>query len=400
MQKKTILDLLNTAGFLLLLAVLLLSAVLREKETYSYYENRNLASAPTASVEGILDGSYFSAAETCLADHAPGRRTALKLRTFTDLHILRRPVVNDTVIVRDEHLLLPFTEHEYDAGTLNPSMIADCAGMIADNLRVHADAVESYGGYFCYAAVPCQYVCYEDAYSDYLNNRRTYTERSTAALFAELDAHDIPYIDLRAVYETGEDLRESSSTVDNHYSISGAFMLYREIVGLINRDTDLAMDVPREEDFVLTVRENPYMGSRIRKLCGLWESGERLGLMEPAEKIPFTRYNGGKAAEAAVYSLPYNRWEPLLYNVYMGGDIAECRIDTERQELPSILVYGDSFTNALECVLWTGFDEMYSYDFRYYKERPLDEIIAEYQPEVVVCVRDYQAILNLTGNGI
>jgi len=83
----------------------------------------------------------------------------------------------------------------------------------------------------------------------------------------------------------------------------------------------------------------------------------------------------------------------------MGGDLSVSRIDTGRKELPDILIYGDSFTNALECVLWYSFDTMYSYDFRYYTGYTLDELIRKYQPDVVVCVRDYQQLLLETGNG-
>lgn len=47
-------------------------------------------------------------------------------------------------------------------------------------------------------------------------------------------------------------------------------------------------------------------------------------------------------------------------------------IDTGRRELPSILIYGDSFTNAVESIAWYSFDRMESADFRYYKDKTLD----------------------------
>lgn len=37
----------------------------------------------------------------------------------------------------------------------------------------------------------------------------------------------------------------------------------------------------------------------------------------------------------------------------MGGDIGESVITTNRPKLPNILIYGDSFTNPLETLLWT-----------------------------------------------
>ena len=83
----------------------------------------------------------------------------------------------------------------------------------------------------------------------------------------------------------------------------------------------------------------------------------------------------------------------------MGGDISETIIQTNRPDKPKILIYGDSFTNAVECVLWYGFDEMRSLDLRYYSEMPLSEYIAAYQPDYVVCIRDYEQLASSDFNG-
>ena len=85
----------------------------------------------------------------------------------------------------------------------------------------------------------------------------------------------------------------------------------------------------------------------------------------------------------------------------MGGDIANTVIDTGREELPSVLVYGDSFTNAVECIMYWSFDEMHSLDLRYYSgELSFKEYIETYQPDYVVCIRDYEAVLAANGNGM
>ena len=70
----------------------------------------------------------------------------------------------------------------------------------------------------------------------------------------------------------------------------------------------------------------------------------------------------------------------MLYTAYMGGDIGETVIDTGRDELPNILIYGDSFTNPLECLMYYSFNEMHSIDLRYYKDMTLEDYIRLYQP--------------------
>ena len=78
----------------------------------------------------------------------------------------------------------------------------------------------------------------------------------------------------------------------------------------------------------------------------------------------------------------------------MGGDIANTFIDTHREELPTVLVYGDSFTNAFESIVWYSFDKMYSIDLRHYTEMTIDQFIDEYRPDIVICIKDYTAVLS------
>ena len=141
------------------------------------------------------------------------------------------------------------------------------------------------------------------------------------------------------------------------------------------------------------------MGSRTRKLLGLRGNDEKLLTASFAEDIPFTRFDNGAAAEATVYALPDSDAEPLTYGLYMGGDIAETVIRTDRPELPNALIFGDSFTNPVECLAYYSFNELRSVDLRHYTVQSLSDYIAAYQPDVVLCVRDYQSLLLREFNG-
>lgn len=83
----------------------------------------------------------------------------------------------------------------------------------------------------------------------------------------------------------------------------------------------------------------------------------------------------------------------------MGGDISETLLDTNSPEFSSIPIYGDSFTNLMETLLYTSFNETRSLDLRGYDFMSLLDYVELYQPEVVQCIRDYEQLLNLTGNG-
>jgi len=369
--------------------------VLNMDENYSFYENRSLAEVPAFTVEGMLDGSWFSAVESSFQDHSAGRNIALQVKTWLDLYVFRRPVVND-VVIAGEDLLLPWNAYEYSYDT---AWIQAKADEVAANLLSHKEVTGSYGGYFCYVAVPCQYVCYADSYPAYLNNRSDYTEKSSEALFGALTEAGVPYLDMLAIYTEQGILQSTGSLVDNHYSLAGAFAAYQAVVEKWNADTGGTQPIPEKEAYITAALPNTYLGSRIRKLCGLWESEERLYTMVPKEEIPFRRYENGTEIDSKIYAVPAAETEDVLYSLYMGGDNRETRIETDRAHLPDILIYGDSFTNAMESVAWVGFDTMYTYDFRYYGEKTVEELIMAYQPDIVICVRDYEALLLETGNG-
>ena len=82
----------------------------------------------------------------------------------------------------------------------------------------------------------------------------------------------------------------------------------------------------------------------------------------------------------------------------MGGDFAETVLATDRPELPDVLIFGDSFTNALETLLYTSFDETRILDLRHYTEQSLKDYIADNQPDIVLCVQNDTFYYTAGGN--
>lgn len=371
----------------------LIAFFLQEEKTYSYYENRNLAKLPEASKETLSNGQWGSDMESYLVDHTTAREIMLTADTWIDLNVLYRPVVNDVVV--GENCLLPCLPDWME----DTSAISGDVAEITANLSSVDTLVSSYGGQYYYVAVPCQYVCHQKDYPWYLNNRAEYTAESVEQLTKALGDAGISFVDIGVSYAQRDWDPSLSSAVDNHYSIEGAYLTYQTIMERICNDRKQELPLLEEGNYTITELPNPYLGSRMRKLLDLWSSDERLKILTPKEEIPFTRLNGGTEEESYLYRLPETEEEDVLYSVYMGGDQPFTVIDTHRPELPSILVYGDSFTNAAESLLYYGFDKMYSFDFRYYHEKSLGEVIMQYQPDVVVCIRDYEALLSTDSNG-
>ena len=342
----------------------------------------------------LVSGQVFDDLETLFCDYAAWRTPALKAVTWADLNVFRRPVVNETVVTDD--VLLP---QLYDPAMSDDDIRAQAKLVAEDNAALQKQ-VESYGGHYCYVAVPCQYVYYEDSYPAYLTNRSRYTDLELSALTEEMNAQGVCFLDMGPVFDSLGHPPEFSSRVDNHYGLLGAYETYRAAVQKLNGDYGLALSFPEEgTDVTFSALPNPYMGSRTRKLLGLRGDDEKLLTAAFREDIPFTRLDNWQEVASAVYALPATEDEALTYGLYMGGDIAETCIRTDRSSLPTALIFGDSFTNAVESLAYYSFDEMRSVDLRHYKTQSISDYIAAYQPDVVICIRDYEALLSRSDNG-
>lgn len=376
------------------LLVLMAATILLPKNRYSYYENRNLSAFPEITAESVLSGQVFDDLETLFCDYAAWRTPALKAVTWADLNVFHRPVVND-IVVTDDALL----EQLYTMPDTADDIARKAADVAADNAALR-DQIEAYGGHYCYIAVPCQYAYYEDEYPSYLENRSAYTAAELAALNSAMDAQGITHVDMGPIFDSLGHLPAFSSRVDNHYGLLGAYETYRAAVQKLNGDYGLALSFPEEgTDVTFSALPNPYMGSRTRKLLGLRGDDEKLLTAAFREDIPFTRLDNWQEVASAVYALPATEDEALTYGLYMGGDIAETCIRTDRSSLPTALIFGDSFTNAVESLAYYSFDEMRSVDLRHYKTQSISDYIAAYQPDVVICIRDYEALLLRSDNG-
>lgn len=382
-----------TAVFVTVLCGAMLTFVFSKKEDMSYYENRSLAKLPTLTWQGALDGSMFSEIGTYVKDHAPAREELLAASTWADINILRRPVVND--IYLGDGVLLPYFPHE----EVDYNAVAEKASDVADKFYERVRLVESFGGEYYFVAMPCQYTCYADEYPDYLNNRSEYLTSAKDAFLTELGEKGVSVLDMGAVWESSGRPDYFTSTVDHHFGIMGAYKTYREVLSLHTAKTGEAQDVLEEDEFDVTYLPNKYMGSRLRKIFGLWDSDERLGFITPKIDIPYTRHNNGNLVASSVLDLPESADEDVLYTAYMGGDVAHTVIDTGRDELPTVLIYGESFTNAIETFLWHGFNEMHSLDLRHAEDGAFEALVKEVKPDIVICVRDYSVLLETEDYG-
>ncbi|MGN0979671.1 MAG: DHHW family protein [Candidatus Avoscillospira sp.] len=383
------LTLLAAAAFLLAVSLLTFRSLLQTTEGYAFYENRYLDTVETLSAESLLDGSFTGSLEPAFSDHFVMRERWIKLYNRLQLSVLEKTSLQNLVLTED--LLLPVqtpqTAQSYEAD----------AQAMAAQLKTLSNAVEAYGGTFLFVGLPEQSTILQDRYpAPYFRNEENHKARE-AAMFRAGAALDVPMLDMTPLFEASADSSRLYYRTDHHYRLEGAYLTYRTICETLQA-AGLDLSVLTEDDFDYVTLPNPFLGSRNKKLMGLYETEETLEIYQLHAPIQFTRRDNGETVETTVFDLPASENAYVEYHVYMGGDKAETVIETNRPWLPDCLIFGDSFTNALETFLYTSFDETRSLDLRYNDASILD-YVQTWQPDVVLLVQNDTTYLLQTGNG-
>ncbi len=379
--------------FLLILAVLVVVTATNLQETISTTENRSLAAKPEYSRESFLSGDYFAAWEDFFIDRAAGRNTAVKANTYAEMNLLKLPVVNGIYVSQD--FLLPFAPEKYGKYSDVPQKAAEAAKKLGE-LSEYAKAQ---GADFIYVGIPSQLYYYRNEAPGFCRQVLRDAEEINTEFFSALERSGVNYLDVDAVYDNMGKPKDFYTVTDHHYSFKGALAAYSAIIDKINCLTDLNVQALTAEHITEKTLPNPFSGSRNRELFGLYpcQDSQTVGIIN--EQIPFKRWDNGEETDRPMLILPETEEESVTYSVYMGGDYGETVVSTDRPQLPKILVYGDSFTNALETLLYASFDEMRTLDMRHYSDKSLRDYIADYKPNVIICVRDCSVYLELEGNG-
>lgn len=375
--------------FIIIIFAVPIASALAPRTMYSVFENRNLAVRPGFSKKELMDGSYFKKWETYFSDHFIGRNQILASYVDLSLNVMKKPVVNDITIQGET--LLPYMNY----GVLKPEALDKKVESAADELFKLSEHVRKNNGKLYYIGIPGQYSMLRHKYPYFLNNcdeSLTYTETQ---FFKALQERDISYLDMYEKFSKMGNFEDMYSKVDHHYNYLGAFETYQAIMDLLGGDLKRL----NRDNLNFETVDLQFYGSRNRKLYTAFFSDEKLMYATPKAPISFTRLDNGKPVQANTFEMPSKGESYATYGAYMGGDVAETIIQTNRPELPNILVFGDSFTNPLEGLLYYSFNEMRALDLRHYKDKTLYEYIDAYKPDIVLCVRDDSVYLNTEGNG-
>lgn len=359
--------------------------------TVAYYENRALQTISDYTLEELAQGVYGEEVELWLSDHMPLRESLVQSTIWWDMDVLDQPVVKDIVITED--VLLPYNAF----GVWDLAYLEPMAQTAVENHLPIVDLLETWGGTFLYVGIPLQNTYFASAYPDYTASRDWHIQAMSDLFETQAEAQDMPFLNMTTVFADMGNPEELYAKTDHHYTYFGAYATYSAIMDTLNDQTGLNLPVLGADDITIEPVDTPFLGSRNREIYGLWTGVESFYIGTQTQMVDFVRYDNGVEVVAELYRFADTAM--VTYDAYMGGDVAETWIQTNRADLPNLLIFGDSFTNPLETMLYTGFNETRSLDLRYYTEQGILDYIAAYQPDVVLCIRDDHSYLLTVGNG-
>lgn len=379
------------AAVLIFLFAVPLATWLLPNENISGIENRSLATVPVLEKETLVSGEYFSAWEDYFKDHIVARDAMILTNTRMQLYLLDRVEVNGIIPTKD--VLLPVVAQP----TVGKDYVSQAESM-GERLSLLNDITKSYGGTFLYVGVPTQMTAYADEFPLGTFSGNSDRAEKVAAFAAALEKRDLTFLNMADVFERNGGIKQYYMRTDHHYSLKGAYVTYRSVCDYL-QTVGYEIPVLSESDFNFTALDKRFWGSRNRAIYYLSDLDDPAYIAEPTTPIAFTRQNNGTEVAANVFQLPAATDPNVTYALYMGGDIAETVIRTNRENLPNVLIFGDSYTNALETLLYTSFNEMRSLDLRHYNKMTICEYIELYKPDIVICLRDDNSLLAADGNG-
>ncbi len=398
MNLKYISNLLLIGAFASFVGLTCYHTQITDTEQFSFYENRNLALPPTYTKDAFWTGTYCAEWETYLKEHIAEREWMLEQYALVSQNILKKPVIGNTLESSDGKKLLPLLSFNQE----NNQDVHDLTQEMASRLSTLNDAVNRYGGTFLYVGIPEQNVYFEQDYPFFTGNPKASYQMMQSTFFHGLYEHGISFLDMGQVFDDMGHPDWIYNTTDHHYNYYGAFYTYQAIMQTINQGREQNLPVLTDSDLDFQTLPNPFMGSRNRKRFGQFTNEDVLVIGVPKQSIPFQRYIMGNEADATLYDIPKNPNAWVTYDCYNGGNRAECIIETNRKELPTLLLFGDSFTNPLETLLYTGFDKSIYVDLREtnYLTQGILAYVQQYHPDYVICVRNSNQYLDLNGNGM
>lgn len=333
-------------------------------EENSLSENRALAKLPAFTFKDIE--KYPARFNKYWNDHFGGREDLIALHHHLKMDYLNAPPVPDQVMLgKGDWYFIKGKSYQSYIGR-NKFTSAQLAQGLKEQKRRAAIMKEKGIGYYIFSA-PMKHRVYPEHLPPLVSRFGDSTQiEQMVELFSK--HNDIHFYDLAPHLIAAKDVGRLYDKTDNHWNELGAYFAYRKVMEVIAKDFPDMKPIPLEDFSVDTVVTNGRRLARIMKMQDTLKE-ERIILNAKFEKT-------GRMVKEEAVSVPKGFEKLPAYQMhYVNSDTSK----------PKMLFIRDSFGKFLNKELREHFgDLLFIFDKWEYKLN--EDLIEEYQPNVVICM--------------
>ncbi len=345
--------------FFLPLVFFLFYSIFDSDKVFSDSENRELATMPSISLEKYADASFMQEFETYYNDQFPFRDKFIEVaRAYNSL-------VFPNFLISDE-----------DVVELASKGCIIYKGKIMERFTASKDTIDRYASLvntlYLECGMPRTFVLvppppYElYAPEDRIDEETSYV-KAMEILCERLDGPEA--VDIEKAFSDNKYDYLFFKT-DHHWTQRGAYYAANEFLKLAE-----GIELEPLDKYKSGKREG-FLGSLYKSVMTenaakiLEESPDYVEYFYPFADAKVTAYTSAAMTDPSERQVLYPDYNETtnLYSIYMGGDIALGKIDTDTKNGKSILVVRDSYGHAFIPFLIDAYETIYTVEPRYFNE--------------------------------
>lgn len=368
--------------YLFLSLTLLFTSLLKRNVDYSAFENRILTHLKFPTLQGIYTGEWFTATETAFLDQVPARNMFIETNSRCQ-RMLGKRQFNNMTVGYDNTLFRLNSDFALQISLDYSSPKDDFPDFRKEVLLPCKSAVDSYGGQLYYMNIYPRNLYFWNQFPYHLDETMNgYLDQNTDTM-SLLKSDEICTVDTYPAFRSHDDEYLYFFT-DHHYTYKGAYYSYLSLLDSINSNNPgkKPLAFPEWSHMDIYRPNRQFWGSMICQIGDTQYAGRdflEYALPKDYPASPVRTESGELSDIPLILENPTEE-----YGWFMGEDMSNTVIRTDRPELPKILIIGHSFTNAIEVMSVYTFDEMHSIDPRYFEGDILSYIKNEKCDYVVI----------------
>ena len=315
----------------------------------SIEENRDLAQKPSFSISDYINGKYSKAYATYISDQFPFRTSLVKNKAKMDL-LLGKKEINGVYICKDGYLMEGFKNEPEKEMKKKAEAIAL---LTKKNPGINLSVM----------LVPNKCEILKNLLP---KNAPVDSETKYLDEFKDMLPSNVNFVNLVKNFETNKASTELYFKTDHHWTADGAYKAYTEYMH------SLHMEPSPETSFKRGLATNNFLGSLYYKNGGGIGAPESMYLYLKNDVYPLiVKYFDGYGTHTTLYdSEKINGRDP--YEVFTSGNHSQIKIRTAVETDRKLLIFKDSYANAMLPFLINNFAEITVVDLRYYHDKIQD----------------------------